>query len=520
MVSGMLIYTPASLWRWISNILIVAAIGLVSLILNRIGHTKIASYVLPGFLFIHILRLTYTGGGTSLPGIMGYVPIVLTTGFLLGRNKGLVMAFLCIAATFGIAALEVQNLLPEFNFSRSPVGRAIALSQPLCITAAIQFFAAAHIENAYRELGKSESNLQAIMSTTDVGYLLVDDRKKIISFNKAAQDFVELELNSTVNIGDGLASFFRKERWAEGVKMADDALAGNKISYEVSNSQPDGTINYYRVNMAPIGAESPFPGLLVGLSNITGLKNAENEIRSLNETLEAKVEERTAKLLEANRQLEAFSYTVSNDLQAPLQVINGYGNLLLHTQSAKLDREGRDFLAIIGEKVNQMSQLIHDLLQFSKSGKSPLHLVEVNMKEMVNEVVNEIRLANYGSKITLKIGGLPNDKCDPALMRQVWANLISNAVKFSAKVALPSVEIGSELRGGVNVYFVKDNGVGFDMEHADKLFKVFNRLHFTEDFQGAGVGLATAKRIIDKHEGKIWAYARPNEGAAFYFTLS
>lgn len=520
MLSGIFIYAPASFSRWVTNIIIVTIIGLVSLVLNRLGRIKTASYVLPGFLFLNIVRLGYLGGGTILPGIMNFVPIILTTGFLLGKKKGLVMALLCIAATFTLALLETHDLLPAVNFSRSPIGRAIALVLPVSITGVIQFFATEHIENAYGALRKSEANLQTIMNTTGIVYVLVDDKKRIVSFNKAAQDFLARELNTTANIGDNLSIFFRKEWVHEADKISSDVLAGKSISYETAYIQPDGTCNYYHVNLAPIGAESDHAGLLLAKTDITEIKKAENEIRSLNETLEAKVEERTSELKEANRELEAFSYTVSHDLQAPLRVIKGYGNMLLETQAAKLDGEGTQLLHVINDNAKQMSQLINDLLRFSKLGKSPINLTGVNMKKVVDSVVDEIRLANYGSKVKIRIGELPITNCDEALIRQVWANLISNAVKYSAKTTQPIVEIGAEQRDEAKVYYVKDNGTGFDMQYANKLFKVFSRLHSSADFDGTGIGLATVERIITKHGGKIWANSQPNEGASFYFTLS
>ena len=278
MLSGILIYSPASLWRWVVSIIIVTVIGLVSLLLNRLGYTKTASYVLPGLLFLHIVRLAYTGGGTALPGIMNFIPIVLTTGFLLGRKNGLIMAFLCVAVTFALALMETHNLLPPVNFSRSPIGQAIALILPISITASIQFFATKHIENANRALKKSKANLQTIMSATDVVYALIDEKRKVVSFNKAAFDFVKRELQATLKSGDDLGSFFRQERAGETVKIIGDVLSGKHINHETDYIRPDGTCNYYQVSLTPVDDGDSHASFLLTLTDITERKRAQAKI--------------------------------------------------------------------------------------------------------------------------------------------------------------------------------------------------------------------------------------------------
>jgi signal transduction histidine kinase len=242
-------------------------------------------------------------------------------------------------------------------------------------------------------------------------------------------------------------------------------------------------------------------------------------IKSLNQSLEKKVKERTAELEIANREMESFSYSVSHDLRAPLRIINGYCKMLLKNNLAKFDTQGQEDLNVIMSNAIHMGNLIDDLLDFSRLGRASIQKNHVNMTDMVEAIVKEMK-TNEGGKAEVHIGKFGPTDCDPALMRQVWTNLISNAFKYSRKKENPIIEIGSTGLNGHQTYFIKDNGAGFDMQHADKLFAVFQRLHKVTEYEGTGVGLALVERIINKHGGKIWADAKEGQGATFYFTLA
>ena len=242
-------------------------------------------------------------------------------------------------------------------------------------------------------------------------------------------------------------------------------------------------------------------------------------LKAMNETLEQRVLERTSELETANKELEGFNYSVSHDLRAPLRVIQGYGKMLIKTAGAKLDAGELENVRDMISNAKRMGTLVDDLLDFSRLGRTQLSKTQVRMGDVVQDVIKEIKTADP-NVAEIKVSDLDKVTCDPVLMKQVWTNLISNAVKYSRKAEKPVIEIGSTGTDGQQMFFIKDNGAGFDMQYADKLFGVFQRLHKVTEYEGTGVGLALVHRIVTKHGGKIWAEAKTDEGATFYFTLS
>ncbi|HVH68757.1 MAG TPA: ATP-binding protein [Gemmatimonadales bacterium] len=221
----------------------------------------------------------------------------------------------------------------------------------------------------------------------------------------------------------------------------------------------------------------------------------------------------------ARSELDRFSYSVSHDLRAPLRAVNGFAQALFEDHGAALPAEGRALLARVRDSGKRMGQLIDGLLEFSRLGRKPLTLAPVDLASLVATVVQELRNEHAGRNVEVTIAALPAAMGDHALLRQALTNLIRNAFKFTRLRADARVEIGARDEGGETVYYVRDNGAGFDMRYEQKLFGVFQRLHREEDFEGIGVGLALVQRIIHRHGGRVWAEARVNEGATFYFTL-
>lgn len=248
-------------------------------------------------------------------------------------------------------------------------------------------------------------------------------------------------------------------------------------------------------------------------------KKSEEQVRMLNKDLEARVAHRTAALTEAVNDLEDFTYSMAHDLGIPLRAIDGFSHILLHDYEDKLDEEGKRLLNTVRNSTQRMGRLIDDMLQFARARRLAITYSEIDMEGLVHAVFEELQPSVGGRRLQLDIEHIPRAWADGAMMHQVFHKLLSNAIKFSRSMDPARIKVGGSIVGNEAVYFVNDNGVGFDMQFADKLFGMFQRLHGVDEFEGTGIGLAIVKRIVTRHGGRVWAESKVKEGATIYFTL-
>jgi PAS domain S-box-containing protein len=301
--------------------------------------------------------------------------------------------------------------------------------------------------------------------------------------------------------------------WNENLRTVLET--GRPLDVEEPFSSTHG-VQYFQWRYVPeYAADGTIAYVLAVGRDLTTYKRAETDIKEAQKLLER----RQVELEAANQELETFAYSVSHDLRAPLRSIDGYSNILLEDYGDKLDAEGQRLLNVVRNSAVKMGRLIDDILAFSRAGRTAMNLLEVDMTEMVRAVIADpLAPAIAGRNITIDIAELPPVRGDRAMLERVWVNLIDNAIKYSAPKPDARVEIGAKVADGETIYFVRDNGVGFDMQYVDKLFGVFQRLHGAE-IPGTGIGLAIVKRLVSRHGGRVWAEGKPGEGATFYFTM-
>jgi len=379
------------------------------------------------------------------------------------------------------------------------------------------------IHEQNQAIKESEERVRAVLNSAFTAVVVIDAAGKITDWNAQGEkmfgwlrsEALGLELAETI-----IPHRYR-EAHARGLKhflaTGEGPVLGRVV--ELSALRRDGSEFPVELSISPMktGDTITFCGFI---TDITERKYAQEEIQKLNRELEQRVIERTSQLEVANKELEAFSYSVSHDLRAPLRHVDGFVALLQRHAATVLDDKGRRYMTMIAESAKRMGMLIDDLLQFSRMGRMEMRQTSIDLEGMVQDTIRGLQTEIKNRNIVWKYSDLGQVHGDPAMLRQVFTNLLSNAIKYTMPRDPAEIEIGGmDTAEDEFVIYVRDNGVGFNMQYVDRLFRVFQRLHRVEDFEGTGIGLANVARIIHRHGGRVWAEGKVDEGATFYLSL-
>ncbi|GAB7044632.1 MULTISPECIES: sensor histidine kinase [Catenuloplanes] len=373
--------------------------------------------------------------------------------------------------------------------------------------------------DARQEAAASHSQLLKLIDNTKSNiYMKRIDNGQYILVNREWERLFGVRREEVINLTDH--GVFAPEL-ADRLRTndLDVARAGTTVQYEETADSADGLRTYISVKF-PVLDSNGEPYAVCGIStDITDRKQAEEQVRRLNTELEKRVRERTAELEASTRELDAFAYSISHDLRAPLRSLHGFSEALLEDYGDVLDDTGKDYLSRLQRNVRRMGRMIDDLLNLSRATRVELAREVFDLTAMAKDIGADLSEADPGRSVRLSVADDLTLYGDPHLVRLALQNLLANAWKFTGRCADPAIEVGRCQRGGEDLIFVRDNGAGFDMQYADKLFNAFQRLHSTADFEGTGIGLAIVARVVRRHGGLIFAEAEPGRGATFYFNL-
>ncbi len=369
------------------------------------------------------------------------------------------------------------------------------------------------IEEALKE---SESHYRYLFEQNPVPLMVYEiGSLKILSVNEAFINHYGYSKAEALNMK--LTDLYTEDEKSAIAEIAEN-LNGVPYNGECRHVKKDGTQIIVEVDSHGFMHEG-LSSRIVVINDITARKKIEDEIRILNANLEMKVEERTALLESANKDLEAFSYSISHDLRAPLRHVNGFLELLTKHSYQKLDEKGKHYVESVSAASKHLGVLIDDLLNFSRTGRLEMKKDKIDMNVAFRDALNILVEETNGRTIEWKRDTMPTVYADYAMIRQVWVNLLGNAIKYTKNRDVAVIEVGSITEADEYIFFVRDNGAGFDMNYAQKLFGVFQRLHTREEFEGTGIGLANVRQVIRRHNGRTWAEGEVDKGATFYFSL-
>lgn len=444
--------------------------------------------------------------------------IIITTAFLLtyvlskGLQQRVSKPILALAETAKVVSREHDYSVRAKKLSEDEVGSLTdAFNQMLT-----------RIEQQTIQVSESEERLRSVLNSAMTAVVVIDAHGKILDWNARAEKMFGWTRDEVLNqdMANIIIPEHRRESHWKGMSNYNTTGFAKVLDQlmEMEALHRSGKIFPIELSISKVRSNEAitFCGFI---TDITERKRAEEEIKLFNQRLEQMVQERTIELQMVNKELESFSYSVSHDLRAPLRAIHGYMSIFADEYANKFDDEAKRLTTIIMNNTQKMGRLIDDLLAFSQLGRKELIKTYASMAQIVENICDEQKRLEEKRDIEFIIEDLPYAFVDTVTIRQVWVNLISNAVKYTRHKPKAIIVIGARIEKGEQIYYVKDNGAGFDMTYYDKLFGVFQRLHSQKEFEGTGVGLAIVQRIVGRHGGRVWAEAALNEGATFYFSL-
>ena len=508
--------------------LFLGALLLVTLALALRGILWPAGVAVPILAFAAFTYLIFQHDGLRDTAVFGLAIVVIGAGLLTGRRGTVAFGVASVVVIIALGIMEssgrVANTYSAFNTFEDYLAVCIAIVLITALQWAVITRLKENIRRANAEIDErrrveeslraSEARYRLLIEEAPLGIVTFNDEALIEQVNPAACAMSGYQADELIGMHPLPLIDPKEHAQVEGAIAPLEA--GETMRMEQLLIRKDGS----RLPVMGSSRQMPDGRYQYIFQDISERRQAEEAVRTLNEQLDKRVRERTAELEAANKELESFSYSVSHDLRAPLRAINGFSNLLMSEFADTLPPAALEYMDKVNENATKMASLIDDLLTFSRLSRNPLKKRRVDLRGLVVQVIEDLGAETGERTIKWRIGDLPTCQADPVLLHQVYVNLIGNALKYTRPRPAPVIEIGSRHLRGQTVYYVRDNGVGFDMRYAGNLFGVFQRLHSEVEFEGTGIGLAIVQRIINRHGGRIWAEAEVDQGATFSFTLT
>ncbi len=461
-------------------------------------------------------------GGIDAPAMLLYALAIVLAAILLDTWAQMALLALSLVSYLGLGlAHNYGYLISVRSAGNMFVNRVSIVLAALTTISLGVWFLKGQYQRSIKQVRSQAKTTRTVFETITDGIVFTDLSGKMLDVNETLIHMLGFERKEKV-LGRPFIEFLIPEERANAWQFYQSLLSGTPNSTLSCRGQlPDGGEIFLEINAAVYLDSKNRPGGYVSaVRDVTQRKQAEDELNRYREHLEELVALRTEKLDEAYRELESFSYSVSHDLRSPLRRIEGFSKILAEEFSAQLPEQGLNHLQRIIYSTHHMMELINDLLNFSRLIRQPVSRQQLLPHLIARAVADELLGGEYCKyPIAIDINDMPPCEADPTLLYQVYFNLLDNAFKYSRNQAQPRVEVGAQQKDSQTIYYVSDNGVGFDTQYASRIFGVFQRLHSDKEYEGTGIGLATVQRIINRHHGKIWVESAVNQGARFYFTL-